>query len=84
MFLALLFLSNALVKSRIKPVPKRAHIMDFLSPMREPPFLLLSLACFFFAMAVYLPATFIILDSISKGVDTNLASYLLAILNAVR
>ncbi|KAH8680563.1 MFS monocarboxylate transporter [Xylariales sp. PMI_506] len=82
-FLGLLAIGNTFIKSRVHPTPKRFHIMDFINPLKEPRFLLVALACFSFAMAVYLPATFIILDSTSRGMDYNLASYLLAIMNAV-
>ena len=84
LFLALLVVVNLSIKSRLKPSQKRAHIMDFVRPLKEPRFLFVSLACLTFAMSVYQPATFIILESLSKGMDSNLASYLLAILNAVR
>jgi hypothetical protein len=83
-FLALLALANILIKPRLKPMPKKLQVMTFIDPLKEPPFALLTLACFSFAMAVYLPGTFIILDAISKGMNSNLASYLLSILNASR
>ncbi|CRG83783.1 putative transporter ESBP6 [Talaromyces islandicus] len=83
LFLGFVIAANFLTASRIKHVPKRFHIMDFIRPLKEPRFLLTSLACFAFAISVYLPATFIILDATKQGVDRGLASYLLAILNAV-
>jgi hypothetical protein len=83
-FLGLLVISNTIMRSRLKPTPKKFHVMQFIHPLEEPRFLFLTLACFTFAMAVYQPGTFIILDATSKGIDGSTASYLLAVLNAVR
>jgi hypothetical protein len=83
-FLGLLIIANIFVKSRLKPTPTKLDVVAHVRPLKEPPFALVTLGCFFFAMAVYLPGTFIILDAISKGVQISLASYLLSILNASR
>jgi predicted permease len=83
-FLGFLIMANILVKSRLKPTPKKLDLMAHIRPLQEPPFALVALACFFFAMSIYLPGTFITLDAIMKGMQGNLAGYLLSILNASR
>ena len=52
LILGLLIVSNLTVKSRIPPHPRPVKIMDFISPLREPPFFLLSVGMFlyFFGM----------------------------------
>jgi len=82
--LVLLTITNLLVKPRLKPIAKKLRVMDFIDPFKELRYLFLSLACFTFAMAVYLPNTFIILDATSRHMNVNIAGYLLAILNASR
>ena len=80
----MLIIANALVRSALKHQPKRFHIKEFINPLKEPRFILVSLACFMTFLAVFLPGTFIVLDSISKGMSNGLAFYLIPILNAVR
>ena len=82
--LGLLVITNALVRPRLNPIPKKFCVMDFIDPFRELRYLFLTLACFTFAMAVYLPNTFIILNALSRHMNASLAGYLLAILNASR
>ncbi|KAF1964956.1 putative MFS monocarboxylate transporter [Bimuria novae-zelandiae CBS 107.79] len=81
-FLGLLLLTNALLKSRLTHVAKKPHPMDFVEPLQEPPFLFLTAACFFFALAVYQPGTFITLNARRDGVRSSIADYLLSMLNA--
>jgi hypothetical protein len=83
-FLALLISTNILLKVRIKPTPTKLQVMTLVHPLQEPRFALLTLGCFSFAMAVYLPGTFITLGATRKNLHGQLASYLLSILNASR
>jgi hypothetical protein len=83
-FLTLLIIANTLTKSRLRPIPKKLQIMAFVHPLKEPPFALLTLACFSFAMAVYQPGIFINLDAIKRNMNRDLAGYLLSIMNASR
>lgn len=43
LMLGLLTVTNLLVKSRIPPFPKPVKLMDFINPLKEPPFALLTL-----------------------------------------
>lgn len=81
-FLGLLLVTNVILKSRLTHIPKRPHPRDFLEPLQELPFFLLTTACFFFAMAVYQPGTFIALNAQRDGLPTNISNYLLSMLNA--
>ena len=83
LILGLLVYANFTVKSRIPPTKKPWHIMDFIKPFAEVPFLLTVGAAFLFFFGMFLPFTFIILSAQHNGMSENLASYLLAILNAV-
>lgn len=81
-FLGLLVFTNLLLKSRLTHIPKKWRPVEFLEPLHELPFLLLTLACFFFALAVYQPGTFIALNARRNGVRTGISNYLLSVLNA--
>jgi MFS family permease len=81
-FFGLLIVTNVLLKSRLTHVAKKPHPMDFVEPLYEPPFLFLTGACFFFAMAVYQPGTFITLNAQREGVRGSVSNYLLSMLNA--
>jgi hypothetical protein len=58
--------------------------MDFVNPLKEPRFMLVSMACFMIFLGVFLPGNFIVLDAVHHGMNGSLAFYLLAVLNAVR
>jgi MFS family permease len=81
-FLGLLLVTNVMLKSRLTHIPKRPHPRDFVEPLQELPFFLLTTACFFFALAVYQPGTFIALNAQRDGLPTNISNYLLSMLNA--
>ena len=57
--------------------------MAFVRPLGEPAFGLLVLASFLIFFGLFLPLNFVILQALTVGTDPDLASYLLAILNAV-
>ena len=57
--------------------------MEFITPLKEIPFVLTVLASFIFFFGMFLPFTFVILSAQHDGMGANLASYLLSILNAV-
>ena len=84
LILGLLIISNLTLKSRIPPQPKRVGPMDFIRPFTEVPLLLICLGAFFFFFGMFLPFTFIILQARRYGMSTNLAGYLISILNATR
>lgn len=83
-FLGLLAISNVFLKSRLTHKPKPFRVMEFIEPLKEARFSLVSSANFFFFLGVFIPNNFIILSALRIGMSNYLAGYLLAILNAVR
>jgi hypothetical protein len=82
LLLGLLVFGNATVKSRLPPLRRPLHIMDFITPYTEIPFLLLSLGSFFIYIGGFLPFNYLIVQAEASGMSTALASYLVSILNA--
>lgn len=82
MILGLLAFSNVTVRSRIPPTPKKFHLRQFWSPLAEVPYLLLTIGTFLFMLGLFNPMNYISLYGRQHGVDANLSSYLLPILNA--
>lgn len=83
-FLAMLAIANVFLRSGLKHNPKPFRIMDFVNPLKELRFILVSMACFMIFLGVFLPGNFIVLDAVRHGMNSNLAFYLLAVLNGVR
>lgn len=84
LILFLLIIANLTIKSRLPHRPKRVVIMEFIRPLREPPFLLFLLGSFLFFLGMFLPFNFIILEAERWGMSPSLANYLIPILNAAR
>lgn len=82
MILGLLIIANLTIKSRLPPVRRPFHFNDLVKPFTEKPFFLLSLASFFIYIGGFLPFNFIIVQGEASGMSTELASYLVPILNA--
>lgn len=83
MFLGLLIIANLTIKSRLPPAHRPFHFLELVKPFTETPFLLLAISAFFIYIGGFLPFNFLILEGQAKGMSTNLASYLVPILNAV-
>lgn len=82
--LALLVIANLTIRSRVAPVPRPVKLNDYIGPFSELPFVLLALAAFCGFFAMFVPINYVILEAQEDGVDRELASYLLAVLNAAR
>ncbi|MCJ1262325.1 hypothetical protein MMC22_002195 [Lobaria immixta] len=82
LILALLVFANLTVRSRIAPTKRPFDPMAFIRPLREPPFVLLTGAVFFFFWGMFIPFTFIVVQARSHGMSEYLADYLVPILNA--
>ena len=80
--LGLLIFGNIAVKSRLTPVPKPLSLKEYTKPFAEVPFLLLAIGSFFVYLAGFLPFNFIIVQAEAEGMSTNLAVYLVPIINA--
>ncbi len=57
--------------------------MEFIVPLKETPFLLTTAGSFCFYFGMFLPFNYIVVQAQVAGMSTNLAGYLIAILNAV-
>ena len=84
MILGLCIIGVLTVRSRIPPVKRPVVLMEFLLPLTEMPFVLLTLGSFLFFLGMFLPINFLILQAQARGMSTNLAGYLIPIFNAVR
>ena len=78
----LLVIANLTVRSRLPPTRKPFDLKKFVKPFSESTYLLLLISSFFVFFGIFLPFTFIQLQAQANGMSVNLASYLLAILNA--
>jgi hypothetical protein len=76
--------ANLTVKSRIPPHPKPLVLMEFITPLTELPFALLTLGSFLIFLGMFIPINFIILQALEQGMSQHLANYLISILNALR
>ena len=80
--MGMLVIANLTIKSRLKPNPKSLEMMEFITPLKEPPYTLTVLASSFFAFGIFLPFTYIILQGQKNGMSIDLSQYLVPILNA--
>ncbi|KAK4955109.1 hypothetical protein LTR10_007303 [Elasticomyces elasticus] len=82
LILALMIVANLTVKSRIPPFKKPWHFKEFVLPLKELPFDLVTFGSFLFFMGIFLPINFLILEAEYFGMKPSLAQYLVSILNA--
>ncbi|KAK4574003.1 hypothetical protein LTR86_001764 [Recurvomyces mirabilis] len=82
LILFMMIIANLTVKSRVPPFKKPWNAMEFVRPLQEVPFDLVSMGSFLFFMGMFLPITFIILEAEHFGMAPSLAQYLVAVLNA--
>lgn len=80
--LTMMIFANLTVTSRIPPQKKPFEAKAFIRPFRDVPFLLTSLATFFFYWGMFVPFTYIVGDATSHGMSVTLAQYLVSIVNA--
>ncbi|KAL7809423.1 major facilitator superfamily domain-containing protein [Trichoderma gracile] len=82
LMLGLLVITNLTVRSRLRPQPKNFGIAAFFTAFKDPSFLLLALAAFFYSMGMFIPITFMVTYGRSRGMSTELSRYLVAMFNA--
>lgn len=83
-FLALLAVACATVKSRIPPRPRPLVVSEYLAGFKEPAFLLMAIANFLFYWGMFIPYNYILLQAQAAGASEELIDYLIPILNAAR
>ncbi|KAJ5374588.1 Major facilitator superfamily domain general substrate transporter, partial [Penicillium concentricum] len=82
LILFMLGISNITLKSRLTHRPKPFDFLNFLRPLADLKFTLTLAAAFCFFWGMFLPFTFVITQAERYGMSTNLAGYLIPILNA--
>lgn len=78
----LLIIGNLTITSRLPPLKRKFDIRDFIMPFSEPAFLLLTIGGFIIYLGGFLPFNFIITQAKAEGMSTELASYMVSIVNA--
>ncbi|KAL7757057.1 hypothetical protein ACKLNR_014050 [Fusarium oxysporum f. sp. zingiberi] len=83
MILGLLIIANLTVKTRTSPHPQPPiTLKEFIAPLREMTYVLTAAGNFLFTFGLFIPINYIITQAIVGGMSTNLANYLVPILNA--
>ncbi|PYH91535.1 MFS general substrate transporter [Aspergillus ellipticus CBS 707.79] len=82
MILFLLVITNITTESRLIHRRKRFHLMDFIRPLGELPFVLTTAGTFCFFWGMFLPFSFIPSQAERWGMSATLASYMIPVLNA--
>jgi MFS family permease len=75
--LRLLVIAKMTVRSRLPYSRKPFMIIEFVVPLKEPAFVLVALASFFFFFGTFLPFNFLILQCQSVGMSNGLSNYLI-------
>lgn len=83
-FLGLLAITCATVKSRLPPRPRPLVLSEYLDGFKEPAFLFMAIANFLFYWGMFIPYNYILLQAQAAGASTELTNYLIPILNASR
>jgi predicted MFS family arabinose efflux permease len=83
--LGMMILANLTLKSRLPPrgwTPWRLN--DFLKHFKEPGFSISVIGGFLFFLGMFLPFNYIVVSAKRNGMSTQLANYLVSMLNATR
>lgn len=83
-FLGLLSIACTTVKCRLPPRPMPFVLGDYVAGFREGPYALVLAGCFMFYFGMFVPYNYIILQARAAGMDAELVTYLIPILNALR
>lgn len=84
LLLGLLTIGNLCISSRLPPSKKRFRAKEFIEPLKEKVFVLLTCSSFFVYLGGFLPFTFIVVEAREKGMSMGLAGYLVVIVNGAR
>jgi MFS family permease len=84
LILALMIVAIFTVRSRLPPTPRKLELSVFIEPFKDMRFNILAFSSFLFFMGLFIPINFIEVEAIASGMSTQLAGYLLAVLNAAR
>jgi MFS family permease len=81
LLLGMVIIGCSTVKSRLPPTKQPLVLTDFITPYKEPAFVLLTIGVWFIYIGGFIPFTFIIVQARAQGMSSGLASYLVSILN---
>ncbi|KAF2703806.1 putative MFS monocarboxylate transporter [Pleomassaria siparia CBS 279.74] len=82
MIFGLLCISCFTIKSRIPPAKTPVKFMDFVKPLSELPFLLMTASMFFLFLGLFVPFIFISVEATVNGMSPLNSIYLVAVMNA--
>ncbi|MCJ1445780.1 MAG: hypothetical protein MMC23_006285 [Stictis urceolatum] len=82
LILGCLVIANLTVRARLPPSPRPFRPRVFIKPLSEAAFGLLSLSSFLIFFGLFIPFNYVSLSALSNGMSSNLAQYMLPILNA--
>lgn len=82
--LGLCVIAQVTVKSRLPPKPKPLDLIEFIRPLKEAHFLMITLGGFFFFWGMFVPFNYVIVEAQKIGMSAELSNYLLAMLNGAR
>ena len=83
LILGLLIIANLTVRSRLPPAPRPFSIREFITPLGQLSFALLTGASFLIFLGLFIPFNYItVIAPQTVGMSPDLAQYLLSILNA--
>ncbi|CAK7233211.1 hypothetical protein SCUCBS95973_008517 [Sporothrix curviconia] len=82
LILALLVVGNACITCRLRPRKAGVTLHEFLAPLSETPYRLLAAASFCGYLGLFVPISYIVVQSAAVGMNTDLQGYMVPILNA--
>lgn len=74
--LALLMISNFTITSRLPPTKKPICLSDFIDPLREIPFVLLTIGGFIAFFGIFIPIGYVVVAASSVGMSPRLQNYI--------
>lgn len=84
MFLVLLTIACLTVRSRLPPRRQPFVLMDYIKVLKDVKLSLTSLSFFLYAVGMFVPFNYVLLQAKAAGMSPGLVTYLLTILNAAR
>ncbi|KAJ5917668.1 MFS general substrate transporter [Penicillium verhagenii] len=78
----LLAITALTVRSRVPPRPRKMDKDTLLRPFKEVKMVLLVLGFVFLTFGVFIPIDYVVVQALSAGMSSNLAQYLVSMLNA--
>ncbi|KAF2994039.1 hypothetical protein E8E13_000394 [Curvularia kusanoi] len=82
LYLALLLVALAMLRSRLEHTPSRSRLIELLNPLREWYISSLGIAGFLVFLGVFLPYNYLVVEAVAAGMDRTLADSLLVVMSA--